>query len=269
MIDIVVASWNCASRLIGMVDSVRANSRWPWRMFVVDNASEDGAAEWLAAQPDLRVTLSRENLGFSRATNAGVAESLLPQHGDAEWTVLMNNDVAVPRHWDKVMLNALAKRPRVRVCSPLLTKVRGRAGRPGHPLRAMLRREWVGFSCAFVHKDAWREYGPLRSDGGRWHFGSDREFCLRLAGGCWRVATYTGLAVEHWHGASRAYIRRRRQGKKASQGDVWAVADEMYAANGRVDAEEIGRMLRASMPEIRNILSLWLDRLRIERRRVS
>jgi hypothetical protein len=134
----------------------------------------------------------------------------------------------------------------------------------------MLRREWVGFSCAFVHKDAWREYGPLRSDGGSWHFGSDKEFCLRLAGGRWRVAIYTGLAVEHWHGASRAYVRRRRRGEALSQGKVWAAADEMYAARGRVDAEEIRRLLAGdapNMPEMCSILSLWLDRLRIARRR--
>ena len=272
MIDIVVASWNCVSRLIEMVDSVRANSRWPWRMFVVDNASEDGAAEWLSAQPDLRVTLSRENLGFSRATNAGVAESLLPRHGDAEWTVLMNNDVVVSRHWDKVMLNALAKRPRVRVCSPILAKARGRAGRAQRQ-RAMLRCEWVGFSCAFVHKDAWREYGLLRTDEGCWHFGSDREFCLRLSGGRWRVATYAGLAVRHWHGASRTYMQRRRQGERASQGEAWAIADEMYAARGRVSAEEIRTRLLAqggapSIAETRDILRLWLDKLRITRRRL-
>lgn len=273
MIDIVVASWNCVSRLIEMVNSVRANSRWPWRMFVVDNASEDGAAEWLAAQSDLRITLSSENLGFSQATNAGVAESLLPQHEDAQWTVLMNNDITVPRHWDKVMLNALAKRPRIKVCSPLLTKGRGRPSRTRHPLRAMLRCEWIGFSCAFVHKDAWREYGPLRTDEGHWHFGSDREFCLRLSGGRWRVATYTGLTVRHWHGASRTYLQRRRQGERASQGEVWAIANEMYAARSRVSADEIRTRLLAaqghapSMPEIRRILGLWLDRLRIERRR--
>ena len=281
MVDIIVASWNCVSRLIDMVSSVRANSRWPWRMFVVDNASEDGAAEWLSEQPDLHVTLNEENWGFSRATNMGVEQSL--RRDDSEWTVLMNNDITVPRHWDKVMLNALAKRPRVKVCSPVLMKARGRHGHDWerhrqravaeHGENAMVRQEWVGFSCAFVHKDAWRAYGPLLTDKEHWHFGSDKEFCRRLAGSRWRVGLYTGLAVKHWHGASRQYVQRRRTGVRASQGVVWRLADEMYMSQGRIDAVGIReRIVQArghapSMKEIRHTLVLWLDRLRIARKR--
>jgi len=281
MIDIVVASWNCVDKLIDMVSSVRENSRWPWRMFVVDNASEDGAAEWLSEQPDLDITLNRENWGFSRATNMGIERSLM--FGDSEWTVLINNDITVPRHWDKVMLDALAKRPRIKICSPVLMKTRGRRGADWehyrrkaiaeHGSRAMVRQDWVGFSCAFVHKDAWRRHGPLLTDKEHWHFGSDEEFCRRLSGSRWRVAIYTGLAVKHWHGASRQYVQRRRTGVRASQGLVWLLADEMYISEGRVDATKIrGRILRAqghapSMGEIRFILTLWLDRVRISRKR--
>lgn len=216
MLDIVVANWNCVSKLVDMVASVRANTHGAWRMFAVDNASEDGAAEWLAGQPDIRTTFNDENLGFSRATNMGVEQSMA--HDDSKWTVLMNNDITVPWHWDRTMLRALAKRPRVKVCSPILMKTRGRHGQDWehnrrlaiaqHGRNAMVRQEWVGFSCAFVHKDAWGLCGPLLVDKEHWHFGSDREFCLRLTGSRWRVALYTGLAVKHWHGASRVYVQK-------------------------------------------------------------
>ena len=48
-----MASWNCVDRLIEAVASVRRNTEGPWRMFVQDNDSEDGAAEcmqWLYRQ---------------------------------------------------------------------------------------------------------------------------------------------------------------------------------------------------------------------------
>ena len=251
MIDIIVASWNCVDRLIDMVQSVRANTYGSWRMFVHDNASEDGAAEWLSEQADLHVTLADNNSGFSRSTNFGVKMSL--EHGDSEWTVLMNNDVTVPHHWDKIILRKLWKDRRVQVCSPVLLKTRGRqtpedrfkcaVGK--HGVNAMVKADWVGFSCAFVHKNAWREYGPLEWQGARWHWDSDREFCGRLDRRRHFVAIYTGLSVLHYHSASRQYVHRRRAGERMSQGVVWNLADEMYAATGCIN-KPLDKPLRSS-----------------------
>ncbi len=281
MIDIIVANWNCVSNLIDMVQSVRANTHGAWRMFVHDNASEDGAAEWLSGQDDLGVTLGTENDGFSRATNFGVERSL--EMGDSEWTVLMNNDITVPRHWDKIMLRRLRKDPRVKVCSPALLKTRGRHGPDDHFKRAirthgrdaMVRADWVGFSCAFIHKDIWREHGLLEWRGHRWHWDSDREFCMRLDRRRHIVAIYTGLGVRHWHGASRRYVHRRRAGERASQGIVWRMADEMYAETGRIDRWLLRDQIvdaqghAPSMEEISHILSLWLDRMRVATKRLA
>ncbi len=278
MIDIVVANWNCVNKLIDMVQSVRANTHGPWRMFVHDNASEDGGAEWLSGQDDLHVTLGADNVGFSRATNLGVTMSL--ERFDSEWTVLMNNDVVVPRHWDRIMLRRLGKDSRVKVCSPALLKTRGRHEPEDHFKRiirrhganAMVKADWVGFSCAFVHKDAWREYGPLEWRGHKWHWDSDREFCERLDRRRHIVAMYTGLSVLHYHSASRQYVHRRRAGDRASLGIIWKMADKMYAETGRVDK----RLLRETIldaqgyaptaDEINHTLSLWLDRLRVAKR---
>ena len=64
----------------------------------------------------------------------------------------------------------------------------------------------------------------------------------------------------------------KQQGEEASNREVWAIADEMYADTGKVNAEEIGTRLLAARgyapnaPEVRRILRLWLDRLRIARR---
>lgn len=263
-----------------MVGSVRAHTRGPWRMFVHDNDSEDGAAEWLAMQDDLHVVQNSRNLGFSRATNDGIKLSL--QQSDSEWTVLMNNDVIVPDGWDQIMLSALAKHQEVKMCSPVLCKTRGRGYRMRHMQwhRAARRygrdtmgdQDWLGLSCCFVHKDVWRRFGLLRCDGKFWHFGSDEEFGRRLPKR-WRKCLYTGLSVLHWHSASRAYVHRRRVGERASRGIIWRLADEMYSQTKQVKAERIRELIldvRETAPtveEIRRTLLLWLDRKRDERRR--
>lgn len=267
--------------IIDAVKSVRANTRDPWRMIVQENCSEDGAAEWLAAQDDLLVTFNRSNLGFSRAINQGVDLSL--KNTDSEWTVLMNNDITVPFAWDRIMLRALARKPRVKICSPTLCKTRGRRSPEEyfkkavrqHGSNAMVQCDWVGFSCVFVHKDAWRRCGRMRFDGEFWHWGSDREFCRRVRAYSrrWRVCTYTGLGVNHWHSASRAYVQRRRAGRRAAHGIVWRLAEEIYSETGSVRAQDVRERLltlRNTAPSIREIqyvLLLWLDAKRQIRRR--
>ena len=284
MIDIVMASWNCVNKLIETVDSVRQNTEGPWRMFVQDNDSEDGAAEWLANQTDLHVTFNKTNHGFSFATNQGVQRSL--EHDDSYWTVLMNNDIIVPPRWDTIMFGALSRDPRLKICSPLLLKTRG-SGKQHRQWRKMVRQHghdaicrvkppgWVGFSCTFVHKDAWRECGLLRYDGNYWHWNSDKEFCNRVhkAKPRWRTAIYTGLGVSHWHSASRAYVHQRRAGNRASNGIVWRIADEMYGEFNRINTKKLRELVRAeqgtvpTVEETNRILYLWLEKRRAAKRK--
>lgn len=224
MLDIIIPSYNCAEKLAAAVESVRVGTKRGWKMFVIDNASEDGAREWLMEQGDLCTTFNDTNEGFSRATNQGIRLSM--RNPCSEWTVLMNNDILVPDAWDLTMLNVLAKCPKVKICSPLLLKPRGR-----HTPRDQIKRahsewgpnrmkdvDWLGLSCAFVHKKVWQRYGLLRDDRRYWHWGSDADLCRRLlvrGQDGWRVCYYTGLGVMHFHSAARKYLadKRRKQGQ--------------------------------------------------------
>lgn len=61
------------------------------RFLVVDNASADGTADLLAAQPD--VTVWRSDLAFSRANfGAGWFEPILRAHGVGHWTLIVDAD---------------------------------------------------------------------------------------------------------------------------------------------------------------------------------
>lgn len=43
-----------------------------YEIIVVDNASEDGSAEWLKEQKNLRCIYNEENLGFPKGCNQGL-----------------------------------------------------------------------------------------------------------------------------------------------------------------------------------------------------
>ena len=67
---------------------------------IVDNASPDGTgkqlAEEFAASPDVTVLLHGKNDGFARGNNVGVR--WVCAHLDADFTVVLNNDVEIPQH---------------------------------------------------------------------------------------------------------------------------------------------------------------------------
>lgn len=79
------------------VESVLLNSGDGFELIVVDNASSDGTAGYLAAvavaDDRVRVIRNEENRGFAAGVNQGLREAV----GDA--LVILNNDVIVPPGW--------------------------------------------------------------------------------------------------------------------------------------------------------------------------
>jgi GT2 family glycosyltransferase/ubiquinone/menaquinone biosynthesis C-methylase UbiE len=65
-----------------------------YEIIVVDNNSTDGTREWLKAQPDIKLILNDENLGFPKGCNMGIHVS------EKENDILfLNNDTNVAPRW--------------------------------------------------------------------------------------------------------------------------------------------------------------------------
>ncbi len=92
---VVVVTYNSASTIGDCLDSVLRHD--PCDLVVVDNASTDGTATWLAEyalqHPGVRVIASDTNVGFSAGCNLGIESS------SAEYVVLLNPDTVVTEHW--------------------------------------------------------------------------------------------------------------------------------------------------------------------------
>lgn len=75
------------------VEALRSQTRRPDRVLVVDNASSDGTAEWLASQDDVETLRLDVNVGGAGGFHAGLRRA----HADgAEWAWLMDDDT-IPR----------------------------------------------------------------------------------------------------------------------------------------------------------------------------
>ena len=86
-IDVVIPTWRGRDLLASCLEHVRAQNVLA-QTIVVDNASGDGTAEFLAERyPEVRLIELPANLGFGAAVNRGV------RAGKGEAVVLVNNDV--------------------------------------------------------------------------------------------------------------------------------------------------------------------------------
>src|SRR3569832_69837 len=128
------------------------------RLVVVDNGSKDATRDYLGTLPVAARIYNADNLGCGVAWNQGALAL------QAEWTIIMNNDVLVSAGWIESLIGA-AKRNGLRVISPSL--VEGKldydfdAFAPGASgqMKSALRVGRCHAVCMAVHESVWMEIG--------------------------------------------------------------------------------------------------------------
>jgi len=87
MISACIVSYNSRNKMAGALDSLK-NSETPVKTFVVDNASQDGSAQWVREYaPWAQVIESHTNTGFGSGNNR-----VLP-YLNSKYHVLVNPDI--------------------------------------------------------------------------------------------------------------------------------------------------------------------------------
>lgn len=92
--SIIILSYNTLDLLKLCIESIRAYTEaGTYEMIVVENASEDGSAEWLKTQPDLICVYNEENQGFPKGCNQGL------EIATGTELLLLNSDTVVTKDW--------------------------------------------------------------------------------------------------------------------------------------------------------------------------
>jgi GT2 family glycosyltransferase len=130
--DIVVPVWNQLGPTKDCLSSVFKNTSYPFRLIIVDNASDNAMRiylEGLKAERDASVTLIRNerNLGFIRAVNQGIDAS------DANFICILNNDTIVTKSWLGEMVRVAESRQEIGIVNPSSNNL-GQAPAEGEPV---------------------------------------------------------------------------------------------------------------------------------------
>jgi GT2 family glycosyltransferase len=114
-VSVLLTSWNTREEIRRCLDSLgaAASDALRYEVIAVDNASVDGSAELLAADPRVRLIRNRRNVGFAAAVNQAYRVAT------GELILLLNSDVSFHPGALDTMAGFLRERPDAAGVSPL------------------------------------------------------------------------------------------------------------------------------------------------------
>ena len=234
-LDVVIVSYRSRELLQRCLSSLRAHQPMGGaRIFVVDNASDDGTIEMIqSGYPEVELYASDQNLGFSAATNLGA------RRGTAPYLLALNPDTELTAGALDTALAAIESDPEVAVVGPRLVRPDGTMDhaarrsfptpisalghfsgigrRPRAPAALSAYRapdvergrvDAVNGAFMLIRRSAFEEVGGF--DERYWMYMEDLDLSYRLAQAGWVSWYEPGATVHHLKGGTTAGGRSPR-----------------------------------------------------------
>jgi len=236
--DIIICILNEKETTKKCIDSICKNTSFPFRLVLIDNASDAETKEYLESlenDPKVDVLLIRneENLGNTKAVNQGISAS------NAEFICNLDNDTYVSEGWLTEMVEVARKREDIGIVVPEAKSTRmpdsdepediekcGKTfeeNRGSYTEMAMADLYCALFKRSLIEKiGAWDEvYNPGYFD--------DTDFCMRTAMADLKIVCALGSYVYHME---RGSFRRNEQ------------REELFARNRVIFEQKYGKRKR-------------------------
>ncbi len=231
-LDVVIVSYRCEGPLRKCLRSLREHpGSLPLRIHVVDNASGDGTAEMVEREfPEVRLTVTTENIGFSAANNLAI------RTGGGEWVLVLNPDTLILGDAIDTMRTAAESNPRAGMAGPRLELPDGtfdHAARRSFPTPISALGHFTGIgrrresgvlaayrapevksgpvdaingACMLIRRDALDEVGLF--DEGYWMYMEDLDLCYRFTQAGWLTLYEPQATVIHLKAGTSGKSRR-------------------------------------------------------------
>lgn len=231
---IIIVNYKARNLLRDCLRSILANGGVSYRIFVVDNASNDGSVEMVRQEfPDVVLQALDRNIGYGPANNLGIrmalADSIPPRY-----ILLLNPDTALPADALTQMVAFLETHPEVGAVGPKLVRPDGSldlACRRSFPTPEVSFYRILGLSkmfpksrrfarynltyldpdhltevdslvgaCMLLRREALEQIGLF--DETFFMYGEDLDLCYRLKQHGWKVFYNPVVTVLHYKGES-------------------------------------------------------------------
>ncbi len=209
LVSVLMLSWNAPEYTQLALESIRAHTRPPYEVVIVDNGSGPETTDWLATLTDVRVIYNAANRGFAGGSNQALAAAR------GEYVVLLNNDTVVTEGWLDGLLDAFDRVPALGISAVRSNRVAGvqmladtkYTDLPGmHAYAAERRRKYhrQGFLidraiglCLCLPRRVLDEVGGIDERFAVGNF-EDDDFCLRVRAAGYRIYVCDDVFIHHF-----------------------------------------------------------------------
>ncbi|HQE92794.1 MAG TPA: glycosyltransferase family 2 protein [Anaerolineae bacterium] len=160
--SVIIPVWNGREYLSECIDALWSQTYSDFEIIVVDNASVDGSADFIAEKyPPIRLARNAQNLGFSGGCNVGLRVA----EGDV--LVLLNQDTRVQPGWLQALVKVL-QRPEIGVAGCKILYPDGQT--------IQHAGGWIEWPLGLAH-----HYGQGERDVGQWDNACQVEYVTGAA----------------------------------------------------------------------------------------
>jgi GT2 family glycosyltransferase/glycosyltransferase involved in cell wall biosynthesis len=216
-ISVIILTFNNLELTKACIDSVLKRSDYPnLEVIVVDNASSDDTPAYLDEltqhNPDVRIILNQENLGFAAGNNVGLSIAT------GDYLVLLNNDTVVTQGWIVTLLRHFKANPNLGLLGPVTNNIGNEARiktsyidinqMPSEIIQYTLFRMGerypmrnAAFFCVMLSRSTYEQCGPISEEYGRGFF-EDDDYCRQVESKGLLIACAEDVFVHHHLSAS-------------------------------------------------------------------
>ncbi len=124
-VDVSIVTWNSASALRNLLESLEVQTLAPASITVVDNASTDTTLAICKDFPNVRIFSQSVNTGFAKGHNIGIAQ------GRSDFVLIVNPDVVLAPTYLEVLMDFANAMPQLGSCVGVVRRPDGKVDTAG------------------------------------------------------------------------------------------------------------------------------------------